>query len=444
MARSSASGRVFWLAAPLLLLTASIARPASRPNVILIVGDDQAYSDFGFMGHDTIRTPHIDELARDSCRFINGYVPTSLCRPSLATLLTGLYPHQHLVHFNDPPNKANRQEAERYIVEAATLPRLLAQAGYKCLQTGKFWEGRYSNAGFTAGMTHGDPNRERRHTTLGVLRGRHGDEGLAIGRDGLAPIYQFLATRGDAPFFIWYAPMMPHEPHTPPAKFRQLYDVLGLHPRVAAYYAMCSWFDQTIGDLRAHLAEQGLAENTLLVFAVDNGWIQNTAAGGPAFAQRSKRSPYEKGVRTPILLHWPGQIKAQSVADLASTVDVAPTVLAACGVRYGRESFAGINLLPRAMGAPASTSGRAVFGEIYEHDASVLGEPANDLVFRWIRFGRWKLIVSHRDAEDVQLFDVEADPDERSDLSKKAEAVDEQAELRRRLDEWWRPGTRGK
>ena len=74
-----------------------------RPNMVLIISDDQTYTDFGFMGNADVQTPHLDRLAQQSARYVNGYVPSSVCRPSLATLLTGLYPHQHGVHFNHPP-----------------------------------------------------------------------------------------------------------------------------------------------------------------------------------------------------------------------------------------------------------------------------------------------------------------------------------------------------
>jgi len=76
---------------------------AERPSVVMIISDDQTYSDFGFMGHEHVQTPHLDRLAAGSARYPNGYVPSSVCRPSLVTLLTGLYPHQHGVHFNHPP-----------------------------------------------------------------------------------------------------------------------------------------------------------------------------------------------------------------------------------------------------------------------------------------------------------------------------------------------------
>ena len=159
----------------LVLLAAPGSLPAKPPNVVMIVSDDQAWTDFGFMGHETIRTPHLDRLASQSAVFPRGYVPHSLCRPSLATMITGLYPHQHGITGNDPPKGTDRGEMLRHIRRLPTLPKLLGDRGYVSFQSGKWWEGSPELGGFTAGMTHGDPSR----------KGRHGDVGLSIGREGM-------------------------------------------------------------------------------------------------------------------------------------------------------------------------------------------------------------------------------------------------------------------
>src|SRR5579862_6159838 len=143
------------------------APAAALPNIVLIVADDQAWTDFGFMGHPVIRTPHLDRLAARSVVFRRGYVPSSLCRPSLATLIAGLYPHQHGITGNDPPRGTDRTLMLKRIRAVPTLPSLLARRGYRSFQSGKWWEGNFTEGGFSAGMTHGDP----RHG------GRHGDEG---------------------------------------------------------------------------------------------------------------------------------------------------------------------------------------------------------------------------------------------------------------------------
>src|SRR5262245_47436793 len=100
----------------------SDAAQPRRPNVVMLVGDDQGWTDFGFMGHNVIRTPRLDRLAAESAAFPFAYVPTSLCRASLATLLTGLYPHQHRICCNDPPQGVDRTAMHPFIKNAPALP----------------------------------------------------------------------------------------------------------------------------------------------------------------------------------------------------------------------------------------------------------------------------------------------------------------------------------
>ena len=189
-------------------LPASSSADAGPPNVVLIIGDDQAWTDFGFMGHPVIKTPHLDRLAAQSALFPRGYVPTSLCRPSLATLLSGLYPHQHKICGNDPKPGVDRGVLLKHVERIPKLPALLGSNGYVSHQSGKWWEGNFALGGFTAGMTHGDPKRG----------GRHGDDGLRIGRQGMQPVFDFIDASAGKPFFLWYAPFLPHAPHNPPQR----------------------------------------------------------------------------------------------------------------------------------------------------------------------------------------------------------------------------------
>jgi uncharacterized sulfatase len=395
---------------------------AAPPNVLLIISDDQAWGDYSFLGHETIATPNIDRLAKESLTFTRGYVPSSLCRPSLMSIITGRYPHEHKVSGNDPPRGTDRTEMLKHIRGAVTLPKLLGDAGYVSLQTGKWWEGNYALGGFTHGMTHGDPARG----------GRHGDEGLRIGREGLAPIFEVIESRGERPFFIWYAPFLPHSPHNPPerllAKYRDKTDSL----HVARYWAMCEWFDETCGELLGYLDREGLADNTLVVYVTDNGWIQDPAS--PRFADRSKRSPYEGGVRTPIMLRWPGHVEPRHDGDTpVSSIDLAPTILAACGIEWPRE-LVGANLLDSDELARRRDEG--VFGEIFEHDVTDIDNAAASLLYRWCVVNRWKLIVPNGDGP-VELFDVVADPHETKNLAEQQPEI--VRKLTARLDNWWTP-----
>jgi uncharacterized sulfatase len=424
--------RFFSIVAALLLMIAA-ARAAERPNIVMIISDDHAWTDYTFMGHPQVRTPRIDRLAAESLTFRRGYVPSSLCCPSLASIITGLYPHQHKVTSNDPPPAAGggprgqspefaagREVMNRHLDAVPTLPRLLAGEGYRSFQSGKWWQGEFKRGGFTHGMTRGQ---------------RHGDDGLDIGRKTMQPIYDFIeqSQADEKPFFVWYAPMMPHDPHTPPERLLEKYRKVAPSEHVAKYWAMIEWFDETVGALLDHLEEKKLAENTIVVYVADNGWIQNV--DGPRYAAKSKQSQYDGGLRTPIMIRWPGKVAPRMSDELTLSIDLAPTLLTAVGLEPTAQ-MQGINLLDEQ----AVQARRAIYGECFTHNANDLNEPAANLRWRWMIDGHWKLIVPDPQNEPdapVELYDLAADPHETKNLA--AGDAARVAKLRSMLDAWWNP-----
>jgi uncharacterized sulfatase len=412
---------------------ATTKKAADRPNVVLIISDDHGWTDYGFMGHRQVCTPHLDRLASQSLVFRRGHVPSSLCCPSLASIITGLYPHQHRVTCNDPPLPAGqerrnfqtspafregREVMNRHLEAVPTLPRLLSERGYLSLQTGKWWQGDFRRGGFTHGMTQGQ---------------RHGDVGLEIGRKTMQPIFDFIRTAKEQnrPFLVWYAPMMPHDPHTPPDRLLAKYRPLTPSLHVARYWAMVEWFDETCGQLLDYLDQQQLAENTLLLYVADNGWIQNPEGPGPL---RSKTTPYEAGLRTPILIRWPGRVTPRFTEELAISVDFAPTILAALGAPPTPE-MQGINLLDEQ----AVKARSAIQGACYTHNAVDLNDPARNVLWRWTVRENWKLIVPANQApqHELELYDVVADPSEQENLA--ARHPERVKSLSAELDRWWQP-----
>jgi len=423
-----------------VLLAEEGSATVHRPNIVLIISDDHAWTDYGFMGHPRIKTPSLDKLASQSLVFTRGYVPSSLCRPSLATMITGLYPHQHGITGNDPDlpdpkvnpmaGRANPKYATFYetlmrrIEAVPTLPRILGKVGYVSLQTGKWWEGSFHRGGFTEGMTHGDPKRG----------GRHGDEGLKIGREGLEPIFDFVrrAKSAGQPFFVWYAPFMPHAPHTPPQEILAKYTTSDLTPAQARYYAMCEWFDTTIGDLMDFLEKEGLRQDTIIVYLADNGWIQDPEKPNQ-YAPKSKRSPYDGGLRTPIMFSWPGRIQPQrDDTTLVSSIDIMPTLLHLCNLPCP-EGLPGLNVTDRNRLQKRT----AIFGEVYAHNVADVNHPTKSLQYRWVIQGDWKLIVPANPDEKVELYQIVKDPHETVDLSQQEPELVKQ--LKDVLDRWW-PG----
>jgi uncharacterized sulfatase len=429
------------------LLAAPLSSTAVQapPNIVLIVSDDHGWRDYGFMGHPHLRTPNLDRLAAQSLAFPRGYVPTALCSPSLTSLITGRYPHEHRITGNDPPPPPGGKqgawrnepgyvaawaEMRSYIKRQPTLPQLLAQRGYRSLQTGKWWMGHYENGGFTDGMSHGDKARG----------GRHGDEGLDIGRKTMQPIFDFIgrARSQQKPFFVWYAPMLPHDPHNAPQRLVDRYKERAPNLQTAKYWANVEWFDETIGQLLDHLDRHGLSDNTIVAYVTDNGWVQGPNADNQSL--RSKRTPYDAGLRTPIMLRWPGRVKPRRSDELASSLDLMPTLLKAAGIA-APAGLPGLDLLDgRAVRAR-----RTLYGAIFTHDAVDIRDPAANLMTRWMIDGDWKLLLpvpgkaNAEQPQSVELYRITADPDEQRNLAaREAKRVEA---MRRKLDAWWTPTT---
>lgn len=417
------------------------------PNIVFILSDDQAWTDYGFLGHPDIKTPHLDKLAENSLVFERGYVAAPLCRPSLASMATGLYPFQHGVTGNDVDGRNNRAELDVPIRAAfheyPSFIKLLTTNGYLAHQSGKWWEGSYQDGGFTHGMTHGDPERG----------GRHGDEGLKIGREGMTPITDFIdeATEAEKPFLIWYAPFLPHTPHNPPERLLEKYSKAGRAEDVAKYYAMCEWFDETCGELLGYLDEKSLTENTVIIYICDNGWAaKSTNADDPdqelwsGFALRSKGSPYENGIRTPIMVSWPGQVEPSRSPQLAHAIDLFPTIAAAAGLK-APASLTGVNLLDEK----ARKKRQAVFGVTNSIHNMSLGDADKTLQYLWCVEDDWKLMLRYPgedttnyknvhiwDTASVRLFNLADDPRGDTDLAGSHPEVVER--LKERIENWHR------
>jgi arylsulfatase A-like enzyme len=406
-----------------------------RPNVIMIVSDDHGWTDYGFMKHPHVRTPHLDQLASRSLTFPRGYVTSSLCCPSLATIITGLYPHQHKITSNDPPIPPGmkpaqfhqspefalgRERMNEHLSRCETLPKLLKNHGYRSLQTGKWWQGHFSQGGFTDGMTRG---------------GRHGDDGLSIGREGMKPIFDFVddCVAKQQPYMVWYAPLLPHDPHTPPERILQRYRDRTDSIHVARYWAMIEWFDESIGQLVSGLDERGQLQNTIIIYLADNGWIQSS--DNPRYAPKSKQSPYDGGIRTPIMIQWLGTIQPKLCNDLAQSIDLFPTICHALNLPVDN-SLPGINLLDES----ARGSRKHLVGECFTHNFIDLDQPRENLRWRWIVSEHGKLILPNPKVETdaaPELYDLDLDPTEMQNL------VDSKPDLVRiltsKLDRWWEP-----
>jgi arylsulfatase A-like enzyme len=423
----------------LFMLSPALASP---PNIVLILSDDQAWADYGFMGHPEIRTPHLDKLAARSLVFERGYVASPLCRPSLATMLTGRFPHEHGVTGNDVDGSNDREKLDLPVRETfhklPSFVKLLTSNGYLAHQSGKWWEGGHADGGFTHGMM--------------PKPSRHGSaESLAIGREGMKPVTDFIdhAVAEKKPFFVWYAPFLPHTPHNPPARLLEKHQAPGRAADVAKYHAMCEWFDETCGELLDHLENRDLVQDTVVLYICDNGWMAASAnRDDPAqknwkgYALRSKGSPYENGIRTPILISWPDKTAAARAPEFAHAIDLFPTIAAIAGLE-APAGLPGIDLLDEKARKRRDT----VFGVTHSIHNMTPGDPDDTLQYLWCVEDEWKLIVRFHgkdtttyrnvhlwDKAPVRLCRIKDDPREEHDLAGQHPEVVER--MRKKILAW--------
>lgn len=407
------------------------ARQRTRqPNIVLLIGDDHGWPYFGFMGSTDVLTPSLDALAARGTLFTRGHSASSVCLPTLSTMLTGLTPYQYELaggfHGKIPMTPSVEMELTRKLLtnDPQSLPRVLANRGYVTFEGGKLWTVTHDQAGFTAGMTAKNTDNSKLHPVL-VLAGA---EGLALGRTTNQPVYDFIDQNADRPFFVWYAPMLPHSPMDPPEKYlRQYANRPELSPTALKYYANCTRFDDAAGQLLKYLRDKDLLDNTIILYINDNGWEQPPTADfthqpiGTALAgDHGKLSMHESGFRTPILIAGPGIASGTRKTGLVSQTDLYATILDYVGASSenrgdghslratseGRENFARPEIIGSMIqvrvgpGRPATTD-------------NPWGNP--ELAF-YRTTDRWHFILYESRGTSV-LFDKSTDADELIDVS---------------------------
>lgn len=418
-------------------LTPALGPPPTepRPNIVLVLSDDQDYEHLGFLGHPLGHQPTLDALAKEGLVFPVGHVPMSRCRPSQAGLLSGRWPHETDIVDNHTAHLLTRRDS---------LPNLLKAAGYATFQGGKMWEGSSQSMGFL------EP------TTLDL-------HFLRFVREGQQELFDFIDRYHDErPLFVWWAPTLPHVPHDPPARlaerFRDTPVALpeGFEGDAEAYraaerssYAMEAWFDEGLGALVEKLRAVGELDDTLLVFLIDNGWSNGYPSKGTAF---------EKGLRTPIVFTWKNGVTGGRTDErLVSSLDVYATILEVAGVPRPMETR-GISLAPVLAGGDAPRR-EVLYGAQYlYHPRPGPARPERDVVAIHARTERWKYVLYLKDVDDPEaadyqvnfcafparargerdLFDLAADPHELHDLSDDPANAARMAEMEAGLLAWWK------
>ncbi len=399
---------------------------ASRPNIILVITDDQGWAQLGSHGDEVLRTPHLDRLAAESVELTRFYV-SPVCAPTRASLMTGRYNYRTGV-------------VDTYVGRAmmhadeVTLAETLSEAGYRTGIFGKWHLGdnyplRAMDQGFQESVVHkgggiGQPSDPPETSYFDPILQHNGEAKPYPGyctdvffREAL----EFIEENRESPFFVYIPTNAPHSPYDVPEPYRQSYLEAGLEDKDARIYGMITNIDDNLGRLMEGLERMELEENTILIFMTDNGATTRRYTAG---LRGLKGTVYDGGIRVPFLLRWPARFQPRSDDRIAAHIDVMPTLLEAAGVAApGGVAFDGVSLLSRLDGAGEAAGDRTLF--IQSHRGN---EPQPFRHFAAIE-QRYKLVQPVAFAtrglppgetfEDypLELYDLESDPGENQDIS---------------------------
>ncbi len=428
---SASSKLLFLLAVATVFSTPSAAQ--ERPDILLVIADDMDPQHMGYR-NPVARTPTVDSLIANGTVFEECWMAPK-CAPSLASILMGQHPHEHGRFAN---RHASGSEPQINLNES--FVSCLSEAGYRSYMGGKWWFGDIAEAGFESGETN---------------------QGSFV-RNGQAHLLDWIDTvEPDENFFVWWAPLLPHLPHNPPQaqldRIRRGQIVVPdyVDPRDRNEFiekehnllAMTAWMDAGLSDVLGHLHQLGRRDNLLVIFCLDNGWSNGRV---------SKGSLYEKGLQSPLVFTYNGNIPQGDTRDhLTSFVDIYPTVLDYAGIEHtGHE---GQSLRPAIEGTD----------EVWRSHIVELGYPGIALGNTWyeeaygiaIRSQEWKLIAYLRNVReednaifrihhvltdfpsrnkwDLELFNLESDPYEEHNLVYRPEYRDQLNHFAGLARDWW-------
>lgn len=411
-----------WAMGALLLLCTGVVEGADRkPNVIIILTDDQGIGDVGCFGASDIQTPNIDALAKRGVRFTNFYAAAPVCSPSRAALLTGRYPWRAGV----PGNVGHETGSRGLPPEHRTIAEMLKEQGYATAVIGKWHLGSGNGS---------EPNAQGFDHSFGHLSGcidnyshffywagpnkhdlyRNGVEVHAPGQFfpdlQLKEAQNFMRANRDRPFFIYYAANAPHYPYQGEPRWLERYKDLP-YPR-NLYAAFVSTMDERVGALMKTVDELGLRNDTVVIFQADHGHsIEERAhfGGGSSGGLRgAKFSLFEGGIKVPAIVSWPGKIPAgEERKAVAHGCDWFPTIAELCHAKAG-DGLNGQSLMKVIRSAVAASR-----HEVLQWRTGPAQQP------QWaVRKGPWKLLgnlpksETGSDAANLLLVNLEDDPAE--------------------------------
>lgn len=415
----------------------AVANVAKRPNVIVILTDDQGYGDLACHGHPFVRTPNLDRLHRGSLR-LTGFHVAPLCSPTRSALMTG----------RDPLRDGIWATVLGRSILPATTPTMadvFQAAGYRTAMIGKWHLGdnapaRPRDKGFSHVFMHGGGGVGQTPDSWGndyvddsyLLNGEPVKTRGYCTDVWFADAIRFVRQANDRPFFLYLATNAPHGPYVPPPDTADaLRDVPGIDRQTAAFYAMIENIDTNVGKLLDELDTSGLARDTIVVYLNDNGTARGLAAPGKfnAGMRGTKGTLFEGGHRAACFLRWPGgglpEAEGRDIGGLTIAQDLLPTLASLCGIDMANHPVRldGQNLGPVLRGERPIGDDRIAFVQFSQSDAP----PARGKAA--VLSNRWRLI------DCTQLYDMGEDPGQTKNVA--MEHPDTVAMLKAAYDRWF-------
>ena len=419
----------------------------AKPNVILVMTDDQGYGDLGCHGNTMIRTPALDKLHAESLRLTDFHV-SPVCTPTRASLMTG----QDCMRVGAWATTWGRSLP---YADELMMPAFFRSGGYRTGMFGKWHLGdnypfRPQDRGFDHAVYHGGGGVGQTPDYWGndYFDDTYFHNGVPKKHTGYCTdiwfdeAMKFITANKARPFFAYISTNAPHSPLNVAKKYVEPYMTKGVHGSMARFYGMIENIDENMGRLIARLDKLGLAENTILIFMTDNG----TAGGGRASKGRrwigfnaqmrgKKGSIYEGGHRVPCFWRWPGGGLGggRDVTPLTAHIDMVPTLIDLCGLKKSdKVKFDGVSLAPLLGGRTKALPDRHVFAQFRQ---------SNSPPGQWsctVMSDKWRLVGGK------QLYDIKTDPGQKKDIAakhpeiaKKLRAAGERrwSEVSKRFDE---------
>lgn len=430
-------------AIPAFLATSLIGAPAKKPNIIYIMADDMGPGDVGCYGGTKIATPNIDRLATQGVRFTDCYAGSPVCAPSRCVLMMGKHSGHATIRDNNPRVggvlESFGEGAHRLSITASdvTVAEMLKRAGYATGAAGKWGIGEPDTAG--------TPTKHGFDEWLGYLNQNHAvyyytdflyknESKMPIpeNQGGKRQVYSndlfrdfaldFIRKHKDGPFFLYLPVTIPHNDMEVPSLGQ--YADKDWPKNAKIYAAMITRLDGYVGEIMGELDRLGIADNTVLFFTSDNGALGGERSeflnsAGPF--RGFKATVYEGGIREPMIVRWPGKIRAGSTSGVPwSFVDFFPTCAALAGVSAPK-GLDGEDITPALLGkSPSNLISRCLYWEF-----------PRERLWQAVRKGDWKAVREGIDGR-IELYNLRSDPGEKNDVAKSNPRI--VADLKRCLD----------